>query len=965
MMAKPRAADLVWCGSADCSGPNKGAANAPLEGRRTVERGDGIRGLAAGRTGGTELLGRRSERAVLDRLLADVRGGASRVLVVRGEAGVGKTALLQHAIESAPDLRTLRAVGVQSEMELVFAALHQLCVPLLDRLDRIPEPQHRALATVFGLAPGPPPDRFMVGLAVLSLISDLADEQPVLLVVDDAQWLDSATAQTLGFVARRIGAEAVGILFGARAVGIELHGLSELTVEGLPADDARALLGSAVEFLLDEPVRDRIVAETGGNPLALLELPRGLTATQLAAGFGLLSSHGLPGRIEQSFLRQADSLPAPTRQLLLVAAAEPVGDPVLVQRAADQLGIDAAFAEIDGLLSLDERVTFRHPLVRSALYGSASATERRAVHLALASATDSATDPDRRAWHLAAAATGPDDDVALELERSADRAQARGGFAAAAAFLQRAVALTRDPGRRTQRALAGAHASLQAGAFGTARALLATAEAGQLDELGRARIDLLRAEAAFAQQRGRDAPGLLLRAARTLEPLDVRLARDTYLDAWSAALFAGQLAAPMGLREVSLAAMAAPPPQGTPRSSDVLLDGFARLFAEGRAAAVPLLKQAANAFGKQDASTEEVLRWGWLATAAAATAWDFEACLDAATRQVDAARGAGALAVLAVGVNVLGQVASMAGDFAAATSLRAEADAVREATGTHIGPYGALVLTALRGRPDEAFPLIDDAIARTTAEGQGTATQYARWARSVVLNGLGRHDEAMPWATSAADDTPELFVSSWALSELIEAAVRSGHLSEAADALARLQEKTRGTVEPWGLGVEARARGLLLVGSGAEDAYGEAIEHLKGTRLRPDLARTHLLYGEWLRRQTRRGAARAELRAAYDLFTSIGMDAFAERARRELQATGETVRRRAAGPVAGAELTPQELQIALLVRDGLSNPEVGARLFLSPRTVEWHLRKIFDKLAITSRRQLREALPEAGYESTG
>ncbi|TDW22624.1 ATP-binding protein [Kribbella kalugense] len=920
---------------------------------------EGAGGLEGRRVRATELLGRRPERAVLDRLLAEVRSGGSRVLVVRGEAGVGKTALLNYATEAATDLRLLRTVGVQSEMELVFAALHQLCLPLLDRMERIPEPQRRALATVFGLAPGPAPDRFMVGLAVLSLISDLAAEQPVLVVVDDAQWLDTATAQTLGFVARRIGNEAVGLLFGAREVGVELNGLAELEVDGLPDDEARALLGSAVEFLLDAPIRDRLVAETGGNPLALLQLPRGLTATQLAAGFGLFGGQGLPGRIEQSFLLQADALPQETRQLLLVAAAEPVGDPVLVRRAADQLGIEAAFAEIEGLLSLGERVTFRHPLVRSALYGSASAIERRAVHLALAGATDSTTDPDRRAWHLAAAATGPDERVAVELVRSADRAQARGGFAAAAACLQRAVALTRDPVRRTERALAGAQASVQAGAFRTAWELLATAEAGQLDDLGRARIDLLRAEAAFAQQRGRDAPGLLLRAARTLESLDARLARDTYLDAWSAALFAGQLAG-TGLREVSQAAMAAPRPAAPAQSSDVLLDGFALLFAEGRDRGVPLLKEAAVAFGAGEASAEEILRWGWLATAAAATAWDFEACLAASVRQVETARGAGALAVLAVGVNVLGQVYAMAGDFAEATSLRAEADAVREATGTHIGPYGALVLTALQGRPDDAFGLIDDTITRTTAEGQGTAAQYARWAKSVVLNGLGHHDEALPWATAASEDTPELFVSSWALSEQIEAAARSGHPREAADALARLQEKTRGTAERWGLGIEARARGLVHKGAAAEKAYLEAIEHLDGTRLRPDLARAHLLYGEWLRRRARRGDARSELRTAYELFSEIGMVAFAERARRELQATGETVRRRASGSTAGAELTPQERQIALLVRDGLSNPEVGTRLFLSPRTVEWHLRKIFDKLSISSRRQLRDALPEAG-----
>ncbi len=912
-----------------------------------------------------KLFGRRSECGVLDDLVAEVRAGRSRVLVVRGGAGVGKTALLEYAVQAAPELRVLRAVGVESEQELAFAALHQLCSPLLDRVSNLPAPQRAALATVFGLQPGPPPDRFMVGLAVLSLLAESADKQPLLCIVDDAQWLDTATAQTLGFVARRLHAEALGLLFGARDVRDELRPLDELPVGGLPDADARALLGSVVGFVLDEPVRDRIVAETGGNPLALIELPRGLTRTELAGGFGLLGVQMLPGRIEESFLRQADLLPSSTRLLLLVAAAEPVGDPVLVWKAADELGIAAAFAEIDGLLALGERVTFRHPLVRSALYGSATAQELRAVHLALARVTDPELDPDRRAWHLAAAASGPDEAVALELERSALRAQSRGGFAAAAAFLQRAVALTADPGPRSDRALAAAQAGLQAGAFDTAQGLLATAEAGQLDELGKARVDMLRAEAAFAVQRGGEAPGLLLRAAQMLQALDVRLARDTYLDAWSAALFAGRLATSADLRKVSSAARTAPKPDELPagssarRGSDLLLDGFALLFTDERAEALPLLRKAAKAFASGDVTTEEVLRWGWVATAAAAASWDFEACIGAATRQVEVARSTGALAVLAVGVNVLGQVVALEGDFSEAASLEAEAAAVREATGTKIAPYGGLVLASLRGRENEAYPLIEATIRSASAEGQGTAVQYAHWARAVLLNSVGRHDEALLAARMAGNDTPELFVSAWSLSEWVEAAVRSGDPKSAADALERLEERARSTGQPWGLGLAARSRGLV---SGAEDAYVEAIEQLEGTRLRPDLARARLLYGEWLRRQGRRVDARAQLRSAHESFVSIGMEAFAERARRELQATGETVRKRVGATATGVELTPQEQQIALLVRDGLSNPEVGARLFLSPRTVEWHLRKIFDKLGISSRRQLREALPRTDLE---
>ncbi|QYN34015.1 AAA family ATPase [Pseudonocardia sp. DSM 110487] len=923
------------------------------------QRGKGFRGDGAG------LLGRRAETAALDQMIAAMREGESRVLVVRGDAGVGKSALLDHVARSARNVRVLRAAGVESEMELAFATLHQLCMPLLDRLSRLPDPQREALETVFGVRAGTPPDRFLVGLAVLSLMSDLSEERPLLCLVDDAQWLDRASAQVLGFVARRLLAESIALVFGTRQPGRELRGLPELEVTGLAVADARALLDSATPSRLDQHIRDRIVAESRGNPLALLELPRGLTLTQMAGGFGLLQAGTLPGHIELSFLTRIEALPADSRLLLLVAAAEPVGDPALVWHAAERLGVTAARAMAggtDGLLSVNARMTFRHPLVRSAVYRAADAADRRAVHAALAAVTDAETDPDRRAWHLAAAAVEPDDAVAAELEQSADRAEARGGLAAAAAFLQRSAELTPDPAHRTDRALSAAHAGVAAGSFGTALELLDRAEAGALDEFGRARVDLLRAEAAFAQRRGSDAPPLLLRAAQTLEPLDARLARDTYLDAWSAALFAGRLATAGDLREVSRAARAAPRPAGPTRASDLLLDGLALLFTEGRATAVPLLKQAAITFAGDGVSIEEVLRWGWLATAAAAAAWDFETCMATADRQVEVARDAGALAVLAVGVNVFGQVAALAGDFARASSLKAEADAVREATGTQVAHYGALVLAALRGRASEAFPLIDATVANATAEGQGTAVQYAHWAKSVVLNAAGRYDDALAVAELAGDDTPELFVSAWALTEQVEAAARSGNDRGAAEALERLQDSTRGTDELWGLGLEARSRGLVSDDASAEAAFVEAVEHLSRTRLRPELARAHLVYGEWLRRQVRRSDARTQLRASYDMFVSIGMVAFAERARRELRAAGETVRKRSES-AASDELTAQERQIALMVRDGMTNPEIGARLFLSPRTVEWHLRRVFTKLSISSRRQLRDVMPANGMET--
>jgi DNA-binding CsgD family transcriptional regulator len=913
----------------------------------------------------TGLLGRATECALLDDLIENVRRGESRCLLLQGEAGIGKTALLEYLVDAARDVNVVRAVGVESEMELAFAGLHQLCTPMLDRLAGLPAPQREALGIAFGLSAGAPPDRFLVGLAVLSLFSAVAEAQPLLCVLDDAHWLDRASALTLAFVARRLLAEPVGLVFAAREPGEALAHVPELALQGLRNRDARTLLSSAVRFRLDERVRDRIVAETRGNPLALLELPRGWTAAELAGGFGVLGTQPLSGRIEESFVRRLEALPEDSRRLLLVAAAEPVGDPLLVLRASERLGIAASAldAVTDELLALGERVTFRHPLVRSAVYRSAAAQERRAVHLALAEATDRAVDPDRRAWHLAAAAAGPDEQVALELERSAGRAQARGGVTAAAAFLQRAAALSGDSARRTDRALAAAEASLQAGVFDGARRLLATAEVGPVDELQRARLDLLRAEAAYSESRGSEAPALLLRAAKALDPLDPKLAGDTYLDAWSAALFAGRLARTVSLHHVSREALARPRPGGPLRPSDLLLHGFSRAFTDGRSAAAPVLERAAKGFAGEEATVEEILRWGWLATAAAVMVWDYETCVAVSRRGVLLAREAGALTVLAVSANVLAQAMALGGESGSAASLIAEADSVTEATGTRVAPYGALVLGGLQGREAEATAVIDATIRDATAGGQGTAVQYARWARSILLNGLGRHDEALSAAQDASDDTPELFVSVWALSELVEAAVRCEDTARARAALQRLAEAAGAAETDWGLGLAGRSRALLSDGESAERLYREAIERLGRTRLRPELARAHLLYGEWLRREQRRADARARLHDAHDRFASMGMEAFAERTRRELLAAGERVRRRA--PERPQDLTPQERQIAQLARGGLSNPEIGSRLFLSPRTVEWHLRKVFAKLGIRSRRELADVLPSADSQLVG
>ncbi len=912
-----------------------------------------------------KLLGRHSECEALDWLLADALAGQSRVTVLRGEAGVGKTALLGYLSDRLVGWHVARAAGVESEMELAYAGLHQLCAPMLEYLGRLPVPQRDALATVFGRSAGPAPDRFLVGLATLTLLAEVAEQQPLVCIVDDAQWLDHASAQILGFVARRLLAERIAVVCAARTgVGDDvLAGLPVLSICELGDSDARALLLANVPGPIDAAVCDQIITESHGNPLALLELPRTWNVAGLAGGFGLPSSHPVAGRVEQSYVRRLQLLPSDTRLLVLTAAAEPLGDRVLLHRAAGTLGIDIAAAgpaQDGGLLELGGRVEFAHPLVRSAAYCSAAADDRHRVHRALADATVAETDPDRRAWHRARAIPGPDEEVASELERSADRAQARGGVAAAAAFLQRSAELTVDPARRAERALTAARASFQAGAFDAALALLATAEAGPLDELQSARVDLVRGQLAFASGHASDAPPLLLKAARRLEPIDLDLAREvdldlvreTYLTAWGAAsVAAGQAAGRGVLLEICRAVRALPPGPGAPRPLDLLLDGLALLTTEGHAAATPVLQRAATALA--DIPVEEVVRWGWMATAASNAVWDNDGAHAISARQVQLIRDAGALAELPLYLSALGLASAWMGDFAGAASNVAEANSVAAATGSHFAPYTLLRLRALQGREAEASAAIEQA-----AAGGPSAALYAQWAAAVLYNGLARYEEAAWSARQATSNTFEYWVSVWALPELVEAAMHVGDVELARDALERLAETTQPAGADFALGIEARSRALLSDGTGANDLYGEAIERFSRTRLRPELARAHLLYGEWLRREGRRVDAREQLRTAHHLFDAIGMEAFAERARRELLATGEKARKRSAGT--GEELTPQEEQIARLAREGLSNPEIGAQLFVSARTIEWHLRNVFAKLGITSRRQLRTALSEDG-----
>jgi DNA-binding CsgD family transcriptional regulator len=860
------------------------------------------------------LQGRRNECEALDRQLQRVRAGQSSVQVLRGEAGVGKTALLTYVAERAAECRIARVAGVESEMELAFAGLHQLCAPMLDGLEALPSPQRDALRIAFGMQDGAAPDRFIVALATLSLLAGAAEVEPLVCLVDDVQWLDRASAQTLAFVARRLLAERIAVVFAVREPNDvnELNGLPELVVAGLADDDARSLLASAMPGRLDEHVRDQIVAETRGNPLALLELPRGLTPAELAGGFGLPDARPLASRVEETFVQRVQSLPRETQRLLLVAAAEPVGDVSLLWRAAERLGIrgDAGKpAEAAALIDLGIRVRFRHPLVRSAAYRAADFRDRQDVHLALAEATDPDTDPDRRAWHRAQAASGPDEAVADELERSAGRAQARGGAAAAAAFLARAAELTPDPAGRGRRAVAAAQAKFDAGASDAALELLATAELAPLDELQRARLERLRAEIVFARTRGGDAPALLFDAARRLEPLDAAMARETHLEAMVAAMYAGRLGDRPGVREAAEAARAAPATPQPPSAIDLLLDGLATRFTEGYAAGVPPLRRALDAFRGVEGLTARDARWLWLACRMAQDLWDDELWYELATRGLRVARETGALRVL---------------------------------------PTGLL---------EAGLPL-------ARARGEGMALGVADWVTALLYNGGGRYAEALAAAQRGCEqDDAGLFA--WNLVELIEAGVRSGAADAAAEALDRLSARTQASGTDWALGIEAGSRALLSDGRAAETLYREAVERLARSRGVVHLARAQLTFGEWLRRENRRVDAREQLRAAYDSFSRIGTEAFAERARHELVATGETAPRRT--EETRDVLTPQEAQIARMASDRQTNPEIGAKLFISPRTVEYHLRKVFTKLDISSRKELRSALagiPDAGGVTT-
>jgi DNA-binding CsgD family transcriptional regulator len=899
---------------------------------------------------------RETELEAVEGLLAAARGGSSAVLVLRGGPGVGKTMLLEHAIGRASGLRVGRVGGVDSEFDLPYAALHQLLAPFLEEIEALPGPQRDSLASTLGLIEVERSDRFLTALGVLTLLSNAAQDTGLLCAVDDAEWLDEASAQVLSFLARRLVSEGIAMLFtfgAAHPTSVALAPFRELNFEGLSQVASRELLDRKVEGTLDSGVRDRLVIEAEGNPLALIELAQLLTAEQLAGLAPLPKALPLGDRLEQGLMRNVRGLSSDARSILVLVATERSGDPGLLRRAADGLGLSqTAIDDAESVLRLGAQITFRHGFVRSAVYALASETTRRDAHLALAEAMDPDADEDRIAWHRAAASVDADETVAADLEASARKARDRGGQVAAAAVLELAAELTPDPSRRAARLLVAADADLAAGALSKADTLLSQLTPKLLDDEQRAEAQRLRGTLALARGDKGSSSTLLIEAARVLAPFDLRKARDTCLDALATAMFAGRLASDRGMREAVECARSMPEPTQT-TAADVLLDAFATLVDEGSAAAAPVLRRGVGLAGESGD-----LRAIGPAFQAAFELWDDEALHTLAQRRVDLARGSGAFVALPNALNQLGAYEVLVGRFDAAEACFEEADEISAATGyagilgkTGVGP---LILAAWRGEDARTRALAEVCSRDGTARGFGTFVGFAQSALGVLELGLGRYHEAMIAVQDAGLD--QILVTR-TLPDLVEAAVRCGEEQLATQAAGELAESTTASGTDWALGVLARSQALLVAGREAEGLYREAIGRLQRSRARTQLARARLVYGEWLRRERRRRDAREELRAASQLFESMGALAFADRAQSELAATGERVHRRT--PETLELLTPQERRIATLVSEGAPNAEVAAQLFISSRTVEYHLAKIFRKLRISSRSELARSLLEA------
>jgi DNA-binding CsgD family transcriptional regulator len=911
------------------------------------------------------LLDRAVETGALEGVLAAVRDGLSGVLMLRGEAGVGKTALLDWAAGQAGDMQIARVAGAEAEMDMGFAGLHQLLVPFLGGLKGLPAPQRQALGSAFGLVAGPPPDRFLVGLAALTVLTDAAAERPVLCLIDDAQWLNPVSIEVLGFVARRLYADRVGMVFAVREGeerAVMLAGLPELMVGGLGEEAARKLLATSAGTQVDRQVSWRIAADTSGNPLALVELAAELTAAELSGAEPLDWPLRFGGRLEELYRSRVRALPGGTQTLLLLAAADPTGEPALIWNAARNLGIDpeaGQAAGVERLVSWEPRVRFHHPLIRSAAYYAFPAAARRGVHQALATVTDPKADPDRRAWHLAEAAAGPDEQVAAELERAADRARGRGGWGSGAAFLERAAALTPDEEHRARRMLAAAENRLAAGEAPAARALLGLAVPRLTDGLDRARARRLEGQSLYAAGQMPEATSVLLDAARMLQPSETRLARDTLLNAFVAAQFSGQTWMVEFLRAVRSVPKVA---DSRATLADLLLDGFAAVGERRYQAGAALLRQAIAPLAGGQPIPDDALPHLMAVGQAAGLLYDDSARYQMEKRWVAELRDRGAMAALLTALGIQTSVQVQEGRFADAEATMAEGRALSEATGYRaiLGPYAWQELWALarRGREADARPLAARMLREFAGRGNGYEVLRVQGALATLELGLGNYAAALRHALEALPRGNVLTFAPFA--DVVEAGTRCGERETATAALQAFTPWALASGTDLALGLLGRSRALLADDDHAEAEYRLAIDHLQRCRLVPELARAHQAYGEWLRRQRRRRDARDQLRRALEMFDEMGATAFAGRARAELRATGERASPR--GPGTPGVLTAQEAQIARLAAERLSNREIAGRLFISASTVEYHLHKVFRKLDVTSRVELARALP--GYQQT-